>query len=93
MTKLRCWPGALCQINASGEFAGLHITVTRLDDDPASPEPGWFYEGKPLVFRDVCGFMKKEQLTFYDRILVPLTPPPGTKVDEVLTDQEEPVAA
>lgn len=71
--KLRCWPGALCQIiNQEGFKAHLNgktVVVTELSKRPW-PHPCWHYAGPRL--RTVMG----EIIALADKELVPLTPPP-----------------
>jgi hypothetical protein len=66
----------VCQIRTpGGPFDGRTITVTRLSDIDFH-EPHWEYEGKPFT---LPGQRFQKQVTFYDRVLIPLTPPPGAQ--------------
>lgn len=87
MTKLRCWPGCLAMVKAPfDEMDGRTLVCVALDPD--ATEPAWLYEGGPWTF--VRGNRLIERMSFYDRFLVPLVPPPG--VDDKVTLQYEPVA-
>lgn len=82
MTKLRCWPGCLAMVKAPFDpMDGRTLVCTELDRE--AKEPAWLYEGGPWSYvRDGHAF---ERMSFFDRCLVPLVPPPGTddKVIEI----------
>lgn len=77
---MNCKPYDLAVFVIAGPLLGRIVKLTTLDPFMGSGGPYWFYEGKRLHMLN-----GDEYVSFKDRALRPITPPPGSVTDsEVL---------
>ena len=83
---MNCYPHALAIFIAPGPLQGRIVKLTTLDPYPGLPEPFWLYEGERIDMAGGYG----EYVSFRDKAMRPITPPPNTVTDEEVRELYRP---